>query len=122
MRMWRLRIPQRIKVFPWRALRGVLPTRIKLQEKCVPCTRIRCPHCETNYENDWHVVIGCKEAKKAWTEARLWDLISDVGSAMNFVECIFSLLCRFPCNASHGQLKDRICSTNRYSNINTYRM
>lgn len=81
-----------------------------------------CPHCETNYENDWHVVIGCKEAKKAWTEDRLWDLISDVGSVMNFVECIFSLLCRFPCNASHGQLKDRICSTNRYSNINTYRM
>jgi len=44
----------------------------------------------------------------------LWDLISDVGSAMSFAECIFSFLCRFPYNVSHGQLKDRMCSTNRY--------
>lgn len=33
MRMWNLHIPQRIKVFLWRVLRGVLPTRMRLQDR-----------------------------------------------------------------------------------------
>jgi hypothetical protein len=32
-RMWNLHIPQRIKVFLWRLLRGVLPTRMRLQDR-----------------------------------------------------------------------------------------
>lgn len=33
MRMWNLHIPQRIKVFLWRVLRGVLPMRMRLQDR-----------------------------------------------------------------------------------------
>lgn len=36
MRMWNLHIPQRIKVFLWRVLRGVLPTRMRLQDRGGP--------------------------------------------------------------------------------------
>jgi len=48
LKMWSLKIPQRVKVFLWRAMRGVLPTRIPLQDRGVPCTYC-CPFCETNY-------------------------------------------------------------------------
>jgi ribonuclease HI len=92
--MWSLKIPQRVKVFLWRAVRGVLPTRMRLQDKGVPCTDC-CPFCETNYENDWHVFIGCEEVKTVWRTAGLWDLIAEtVADAASFADCFFSLLCR----------------------------
>ena len=84
LRMWRLCIPQRIKVFLWRMLRGVLPTRMRLQDK----------GCETNYENDWLVFIGCEKAKREWREAGLWDKINNNSvAANNLTECVFSLFC-----------------------------
>jgi hypothetical protein len=57
-----LKIPQRVKIFMWRVLRGCLPTQDKLQRKGVQCTDL-CPHCETTYENEWHLFIGCEKAK-----------------------------------------------------------
>ena len=63
MRMWKMRIPQKCKVFLWRVLRGVLPTCMRQQDRGVPCSDIF-PHCETNYENDWHMFIGCEAAKQ----------------------------------------------------------
>jgi len=58
--------------------------------------RESCPHCETNYENDWHVFIGCEAAKQVWQVAGLWDIIMDAAAAVsnNFAECIFQLSCR----------------------------
>ena len=51
MRMWNLQLPQRVKVFLWQALRGVLPTRMRLQDRGVPCTDCF-PHYESSYKND----------------------------------------------------------------------
>jgi len=94
LKMWKLQIPHKIKVFLWRALRGVLPMQMRLQDRGVPCTGI-CPFCETNYENDWHVFIGCEEAKNVWRTAGMWELIENVAVIADiFVDCIFSLLCR----------------------------
>jgi len=77
--MWKMHIPQRIKVFLWRVLRGVLPTRMRLQDKGVQCTD-SCPFCETNYENDWHVFIGCDEAKIVWISAGRWHLVQNAAA------------------------------------------
>lgn len=46
MRMWKIRVSQRRKVFLWRELRGVLPTHVSLQVRGIPCSDI-CPHCES---------------------------------------------------------------------------
>ena len=54
----------------------LLPTCTRLQDKGVPCSDI-CPHCKTNYENDWHVFMGCDAAKQVWQEAGLWKKISE---------------------------------------------
>jgi len=100
LKMWSLKIPKRVKVFLWRAVRGVLPTRMRLQDKGVPCTDC-CPFCETNYENDWHVFIGREEVKTVWRTADLWDLIAEiVADAASFADCFFSLLCRLTADES----------------------
>ncbi|MCH82554.1 BZIP-like protein [Trifolium medium] len=52
MSIWNLRIPH-----------GCLSTRDKLQSKGVPCTD-QCPYCEQNYENDWHLFLGCERAQQ----------------------------------------------------------
>jgi len=99
--MWKMKIPQKIKVFLWRALQGVLPTRMRLQDKGVPCTD-SCPFCQTNYENDWHVFIRCEEAKSIWRTAGLWELIRDtLNNATSFTACIFSLLRRLTSDKSN---------------------
>jgi hypothetical protein len=49
--MWKIRILQRVKVFLWRKLRGVLSTQMRLKDKDVTYTN-SCPQCEINYEND----------------------------------------------------------------------
>jgi ribonuclease HI len=92
MHIWNLKIPQRVKIFMWRVLRGCLPTRDKLQRKGVQCTDL-CPHCETTYENEWHLFIGCEKAKRVWIAAGLWDDISQVVVAANsFNSLVFSFL------------------------------
>ncbi|GAU36460.1 hypothetical protein TSUD_166260 [Trifolium subterraneum] len=92
MQIWNLKIPQRVKKFMWRVLRGCLPTRDKLQRKGVQCTDL-CPHCETTYENEWHVFLGCEKAKRIWIEAGLWDDIAQLVVAANsFNSLVFSFM------------------------------
>jgi hypothetical protein len=92
MLIWNLRIPQRVKIFLWRVVRGCLPTRDRLQRKGIQCTDL-CPHCETTFENEWHLFIGCDSAKKVWMEAGLWDMIQEhVDNATGFENLCFSIL------------------------------
>jgi len=77
MRMWNSQLPQRVKVFLLWDFRGVLPMRMRLQDRGVAC--IDCyPHCKNSYENDWHLFIGCKAAKQVWQVVGLWELVRDV--------------------------------------------
>lgn len=84
MRMWNLQLSQRVKVFQKRDFRGVLPMRMRLQDRGVSCTYC-CPHCENSYKNDWHLFIGYKVAKQVWQVAGLWELVRDaVAVVSNF--------------------------------------
>jgi hypothetical protein len=51
MKIWNMKIPQKVKVFLWRAARGCLPTRERPLSRGVHCTD-RCVHCEGSFEND----------------------------------------------------------------------
>jgi hypothetical protein len=48
--------------------------------RAVSCTN-GYPHCETHCKNDWHVFIGCVEARKIWRASGLWDKVSGSFSA-----------------------------------------
>ncbi|MCH82487.1 RNA-directed DNA polymerase (Reverse transcriptase), partial [Trifolium medium] len=89
--MWKLKIPQRVKIFLWRMLMGCLPTRVRLQSKGVDCSE-NCPHCENNFENEWHLFIGCHKAKLVWEGAGLWNMIENLTqNALSFNDLIFSV-------------------------------
>jgi hypothetical protein len=67
----------------------------------VPCTD-NCPFCEPNYENDWHVFLGCEEAKDVWRMAGLWEQIQGtMNVATGFADCIFSLIRRLSSDKSN---------------------
>lgn len=75
--IWKLKVPQRVKVLIWRATRGCLPAREKLQTRRVQCS-ILCPFCEINTKNEWHIFFDCPHAVQWWSLAGLWSIIHAV--------------------------------------------
>jgi hypothetical protein len=61
---------------------------MRLQDKGVPCTD-SCQFCETNYENDWHVFLGCEEAKNVWRMAGLWEKVQGTMNAATDLRIAF---------------------------------
>jgi hypothetical protein len=52
--LWSIRAPPKVKHLLWRISRECLPTRLRLQDKQVPCPLL-CPICNQENEEDWHV-------------------------------------------------------------------
>jgi len=94
MKIWNMKIPQKVKVFLWRAARGCLPTRERLLSRGVQSTN-RCVHCEGSYENDWHIFFECHKVEEVWVAAGLWNFIKDkLKTADGFVDLFFQLFNR----------------------------
>ncbi|KAJ1386893.1 Reverse transcriptase zinc-binding domain [Sesbania bispinosa] len=66
--LWKLKVPNCVKLFLWRLLRGCLPTRMNLQRKGVSCPAT-CAFCESALENEWHVFFGCMNNIACWQKA-----------------------------------------------------
>lgn len=63
MRIWKLPIPQKVKLLLWRVARRCLPTRCNLQKRHVQCTWM-CLQCDKFDEDEHHVFFGCKKAEE----------------------------------------------------------
>ncbi|KHN48222.1 hypothetical protein glysoja_007891, partial [Glycine soja] len=62
----------------------------------VACTTL-CAHCNTNFENSWHVVFGCEQVLNVWNSSNIWNNIFDqVLQAEDIVSLIFNLLETLP--------------------------
>lgn len=70
MSIWKLKVPQKVKLLLRRANRGCLPTRCNLQSKHVPCDWL-CPLCKRNRENKWHICFDCVQVEPVWPVAGL---------------------------------------------------
>jgi hypothetical protein len=60
-KLWKIHAPPKAKHLLWRICKGCLPTRNRLQERCVPCP-INCPLCDHNDEDDWHFLFNCVDS------------------------------------------------------------
>jgi hypothetical protein len=49
--LWKIHAPPKAMHLLWRICRGCLPTRVRLQEKHIPC-ELSCPLCNHAFEDD----------------------------------------------------------------------
>ncbi|KAL8148945.1 hypothetical protein AgCh_006084 [Apium graveolens] len=69
-KVWHLRIPNKIKVFIWKFLRNVVPTRKRLSERGIRIG-ITCPICLSDIEHMTHLFFECEFARGCWEHANL---------------------------------------------------
>ncbi|KAH9696063.1 putative reverse transcriptase/RNA-dependent DNA polymerase [Citrus sinensis] len=66
--LWSLELPEKIKIFMWRAIKNILPTTENLwKRKCLP--EPTCPRCHKSVETISHALFECKAARKTWNLA-----------------------------------------------------
>ncbi|KAK9924950.1 hypothetical protein M0R45_033291 [Rubus argutus] len=70
-RIWHACIPPKVRVFIWRLIRGVLPTRVALNKK-VKLPDNHCVFCNNHAETDIHVFMQCKAIKTFWSASSVF--------------------------------------------------
>ena len=63
--IWKLQIPNKIKVFGWRACHDILPTRGNLKKKRILLDEL-CPLCGLFQESTIHALWECSAAQDVW--------------------------------------------------------
>jgi hypothetical protein len=75
LRLWKIKAPPKAKHLLWRICRGCLPSRVRLQEKHVPCI-LSCPLCDHPHEDEWHAFFTCTTSIQARHAAGLDHVLS----------------------------------------------
>jgi hypothetical protein len=65
--LWKLKCPQKAKIFLWAALNDKIPTWDNLRRRQIEGSG-RCSLCQNENESTFHILISCPFSKKVWTE------------------------------------------------------
>ena len=65
-----MKVPNKIKIFGWRACHGILPTRLNLAKRNIIAETF-CPICLQSPENEVHVIWECPVAQDVWAGSRM---------------------------------------------------
>uniref|UniRef100_A0A2N9JBI5 CCHC-type domain-containing protein n=1 Tax=Fagus sylvatica TaxID=28930 RepID=A0A2N9JBI5_FAGSY len=63
--IWEASVPQKIKLFIWKACKGILPTKLNLFRKKVS-NSFTCEFCDEEPESVEHVLVECQFAQEVW--------------------------------------------------------
>lgn len=63
--IWEADIPEKIKIFMWRAAQNMLPTAGNLWKRKVVIDAV-CQSCWCQSEDGFHALLECKAARKVW--------------------------------------------------------
>ncbi|KAH9724434.1 putative reverse transcriptase/RNA-dependent DNA polymerase [Citrus sinensis] len=66
--IWAAELPEKIKIFMWRAVKNLLPTSSNLWRRKIVGSPI-CRRCGVKNEDVIHALLDCKVAKKVWRNA-----------------------------------------------------
>lgn len=69
---WSLSLPEKVKHFVWKTLKGVLPCFGTLAGRHIPVSA-QCPHCRIGMEDIQHCLFACPRAMEIWSELGLKD-------------------------------------------------
>ena len=88
--LWKLHLPNKIKVFGWRACQNVLPTR-----KNLACHKVimddGCEFCKMNLESVIHVLWQCGVAQDIWAGS-LRQLQKGITGQTDFMQLVVDLI------------------------------
>ena len=68
--LWKMRVPNKIKIFGWRVFHGILPTWFNLGKKKIIRESV-CPICTRLPENELHVFWEYPTAQDVWAGSRI---------------------------------------------------
>lgn len=92
MLIWRVKIPNKVKLMLWRVTRGCLPTRMNLRKRHVPCED-HCLMCREGTEDDMHLIFRCDEAQSMWERSRMLNIVCACSKRFNdFSKSFFCFL------------------------------
>ncbi|KAL0391093.1 UNVERIFIED_CONTAM: hypothetical protein Scaly_0466400 [Sesamum calycinum] len=64
-RVWQAKIPNKVKVFAWRACLNAVPIGDNLARR-IPNTSAECPFCGCSKEDRMHIFVLCPFARQVW--------------------------------------------------------
>lgn len=67
--VWKCNVPQKVKVFAWRAISNCLPTMENKKKRNLEPLNI-CSICGTEMEDIAHALCRCPHAKQLWSVMR----------------------------------------------------
>ncbi|XP_045797933.1 uncharacterized protein LOC123892151 [Trifolium pratense] len=91
--LWQIHAPPKAKHLLWRICSSCLPTRSRLQARCVNCSLI-CPLCDHYNEDDWHILFTCKDSKSARQVLSLENVISVCETQCSTIKELILQVCR----------------------------
>ncbi|KAK6116072.1 hypothetical protein DH2020_008341 [Rehmannia glutinosa] len=85
-KIWKLKLPPKIKHFVWRACTNCLPLRSNLSRRNIVVEPV-CAFCRVEMETCWHVFVSCRYCRDCWREAGLNDFVEErAAAAESFTE------------------------------------
>lgn len=69
-KVWSLKVPAKIKIFTWTALKGVIPCKGILANRHI-ITSSLCPLCTMECESNDHALFQCPRVAEIWEHLRM---------------------------------------------------
>lgn len=79
-KLWKLRVPPKVKNLLWRAASNCLPTKTMLRSKHVQVDSL-CPLCQQQRESISHCLVQCSFARSCWARV---DVETDMEAGISF--------------------------------------
>lgn len=92
--LWKLKVPNKIKVFGWRAYCNILPTRVNLSKKRI-IEDNRCEACKIEPETGVHALWNCGVVQDIWAGCSA-HLQKCRGGYKDMVQLMEDLISRLP--------------------------
>ncbi|KAL0425618.1 UNVERIFIED_CONTAM: hypothetical protein Sradi_1096600 [Sesamum radiatum] len=92
-RLWQAKLPNKIKVFIWRACSNAIPTGKSLASS-IPSLTVCCPFCKDCEEDVLHTMVLCPFARQVWGCAPFHLVAVRIGS-MGFREWLTAVSVQF---------------------------
>ncbi|XP_058746830.1 uncharacterized protein LOC131619786 [Vicia villosa] len=88
-RLWRIKIPFRIRAFGWRCIWNRIATKDNLAKRGIVSnpSDISCCFCSFHEESIHHILLSCPSAKKIWEDVGDWfgvSAVSDLSLSYSF--------------------------------------